>query len=70
LQRRASEQPDHTALRFLGERSEDDARIDYAGLDRQSRALAVQLMARGATGKRVLVLHVPGLERTICAFGA
>jgi amino acid adenylation domain-containing protein len=47
---------------------EDETSIDYATLDARARALAAQLIARGALGERVLVLHSPGLDYVIALF--
>ena len=69
LRERAGLQPDRIALRFLGERSDEESTIDYGTLDRRARALAALLIERGAAGERVLVLHSPGLDYVCALFG-
>jgi len=69
LRQRAESEPRRVALRFLAERNEDEALLDYGSLDRRARALAVHLTTNGATGKRVLVLHAPGLDYIVALFG-
>jgi amino acid adenylation domain-containing protein len=60
LRERASQFPNKTALRFLGDRDDDVLSLNFAQVDRGARAVAAHLQALGATGERALVLHPPG----------
>ncbi len=62
LQYWAAEQPNEVAFYFLADGEDDERRITYAELDRRSRAIGAELVARGLSGERVLLLYPPGLE--------
>lgn len=62
-------QPDRLAYIFLQKGEIEEARVTYAELDRQTRAIGALLQARGAEGKPVLLLHPPGLAYVAAFFG-
>ncbi len=66
---RAQAQPDDCAFVFLVDGEEQEERISYAQLDRRARAIAAELQARGAAGRRVLLVFDPGLEYNAALFG-
>ena len=66
LRRRASERPDATAFRFLGDDGESS--LTYAELDARARAIAAAIRAAGASGERVMIVHPPGLEFVAALF--
>jgi len=69
LRRRAQQQPDHTAFTFLADGEVETARLTYAELDQQARAVAALLDESGARGERVLLLFDAGLEFVTSFFG-
>jgi acyl-CoA synthetase (AMP-forming)/AMP-acid ligase II/acyl carrier protein len=69
LRRRAAEDPDRTAFVFLADADTVKASLTYAELDRQARAIAVMLRARGLAGERALLLYPPGLDFIAALFG-
>lgn len=52
--------PDRTAFLFLKNGEEPEARLSYAALAGAVRDVALRLVAAGATGQRVLLLHPQG----------
>lgn len=66
---RARQQPDRTAFTFLADGEVETARLTYAELDQQARAIAVLLEESGARGERVLLLFDAGLEFITSFFG-
>src|SRR4028119_847263 len=69
LRRRAGEQPDKTAYRFLANGEEEVASLTYAELDRRARALGALLQSQGPAGERALLLYPPGLEFVVSFLG-
>ena len=69
LRRRARQQPDRTAFTFLADGEVEAARLTYAELDQQARAVAALLDESGARGERVLLLFDAGLEFVTSFFG-
>ncbi|HVB59869.1 MAG TPA: fatty acyl-AMP ligase [Ktedonobacteraceae bacterium] len=69
LRWRAIHQPDRLAYTFLHQGEMEEARLTYAELDRQARAIATLLQAKGAAGKPVLLLHPPGIHYVAAVFG-
>ncbi|ETD83926.1 fatty acyl-AMP ligase [Rhodobacter capsulatus] len=65
LQRHARNCPDKIALRFLDRGEGEGTCLTYAGLDRQARLWAAELLARGARGQTVLLVYPPGLPFVI-----
>jgi 8-amino-7-oxononanoate synthase len=59
---------DRTAYRYLAD-GDDAESITYRELDRQARAIAVELEQRGLRGSRALLLYPPGLEFVAGFFG-
>lgn len=66
---RSLQSPDQYAYTFLVDGEIEAAKLTYAELDRQARAIAVQLIEMGASGKRALLLYPPGLEYVAAFFG-
>ncbi|MDE3155804.1 MAG: LLM class flavin-dependent oxidoreductase [Acidobacteriota bacterium] len=69
LRWRAAHQAEKLSHLFLADGERDEIRITYAGLDRQARAIAADLVARCAPGERALLLYPPGLEFIAAFFG-
>ncbi|MEQ1567665.1 MAG: AMP-binding protein, partial [Myxococcota bacterium] len=66
LQRRASG-PGGTTFLLDGRAGQEH--LSFAELDRRARAIGAELVARGATGERVLLLYPPGLAYVAAFFG-
>lgn len=63
LRQRASENPDGLAYAYLENGVDVSARITWGELDRQARAFAVKLLAKGnQPGERAIMLYPSGLE--------
>ena len=62
-------QPDKQAYIFLQNGETESGSLTYGELDRQARAIAVQLQSLGATGQRAMLLYPPGLEFITAFFG-
>jgi acyl-CoA synthetase (AMP-forming)/AMP-acid ligase II/acyl carrier protein len=69
LRHRAAQDPDRTAFTFLADADSVKGALTYAELDRQARAVAVMLQARGLAGERALLLYPPGLDYVTAFFG-
>jgi len=69
LRRRALNQPEQTAYKFLFDGEAVGPSLTYAALDRRVRAVAAHLQELNATGERVLLLYPPGLEYIVAYFG-
>ena len=70
VRERAAKQPDRLAYAYLLDGEQDTARLTYADLDLRVRALAAELLDRGAERERVLLLLPPGLDYVVAFFGA
>ncbi|MCC6580731.1 MAG: aminotransferase class I/II-fold pyridoxal phosphate-dependent enzyme [Phycisphaeraceae bacterium] len=69
LRYRAQQPADPQAITWLTDGEDQQETLGYADLDRQARAIAVQLLERGMEGKRALVLHPPGLAFVAALMG-
>ncbi len=69
LRRRALNQPEQTAYKFLFDGEAVGPSLTYAALDRRVRAVAAHLQQLDADGERVLLLYPPGLEYIVAYFG-
>lgn len=69
LRYRAVAQPSKVAFTFLEDGEIEKASLTYEELDRQARAIAVQLQSLGVAGSRALLLYPPGLEFITAFFG-
>jgi acyl-CoA synthetase (AMP-forming)/AMP-acid ligase II/acyl carrier protein len=69
LRRRALNQPEQTAYKFLFDGEAVGPSLTYAKLDRRVRAVAAHLQQLNAAGERVLLLYPPGLEYIVAYFG-
>lgn len=69
LRREANARPARPVFTFLADGGETALALSYRELDRQARAIAAALQARGLRGERVLLLYVPGLEFIAALFG-
>lgn len=68
LRWRAIHQPDQLAYTFLHQGEMEEARLTYAALDQQARAIAAELQAKGAAGEPALLLHPPGIHYVAAVF--
>lgn len=68
LRWRAIHQPDRLAYTFLHQGEVEEARLTYATLDQQARAIAALLQAKGAAGEPALLLHPPGIHYVAAVF--
>src|SRR2546423_12835263 len=66
---RADRQPDQQGYTFLLDGETEAARLTYAELDRQARAIGALLQSAGAAGARALLLYPPGLDYVAAFFG-
>src|SRR5262245_9146893 len=62
LRRRATEQADRLAYRFLADGEVDERDMSYGALDLRARSIAAHLQQRGLTGGQALLLYPPGLD--------
>ncbi|GAX34022.1 AMP-binding protein [Nodularia sp. NIES-3585] len=69
LRYRAFEQPNQIAFIFLKDGETESSRLTYKELDRQARAIAVELQSIVSIGERALLLYPPGLEFIAAFFG-
>jgi acyl-CoA synthetase (AMP-forming)/AMP-acid ligase II len=69
LRWRAQHEPDRPAITFLLDGCSTEAKLTYGKLDRQARAIAVQLQARWPVGERAMLLYAPGLDYVAAFFG-
>ncbi|MCJ2036204.1 condensation domain-containing protein [Methylobacterium sp. J-068] len=69
LRHRATVSPEATAVTFLADGSGEATRLDYAGLDRRARAVAVRLRGAAAPGERALIALPSGLDYVAAFFG-
>ena len=69
LRARAERTPDTPAYHFLVDGQEEGARLTYAELDREARAVAVALRDVAGPGDRALLLYAPGLAFISAFFG-
>src|SRR5262249_49570016 len=69
LRRRAVDQADRLAYRYLLDGEADEALLTYAELDRKAKAIAAELQSLQAEGGQVLLLFQPGLGCIGAVFG-
>lgn len=69
LRRRAELTPHQRVFVWLKSGEREGAAYTFAELDRKARAIGSRLAALGASGKRVLLPHPPGLEFVAGFFG-
>ncbi|MBI5094514.1 MAG: fatty acyl-AMP ligase [Candidatus Hydrogenedentes bacterium] len=69
LRKRSILEPDRVLFHFLGDDLEIASQVTVAELDRQARAIAVELRRRGAAGQRALLVYPPGLEYVAAFYG-
>ncbi len=69
LRRRAHDEGERLAYRFVGEASDDETSLTYAELDERAAAIAVHLRELSAQGERAVLLHPPGLDFVSAFFG-
>jgi len=62
MQFRAMEMPDQVAYAFLGNEDTPPMRRTYSEIEQHARAIAEQLVARGLTGQRAMLVFDPGLD--------
>jgi len=73
LQYKAISQSQKIAFRFLEEGEEGETETEtltYRELDRQARAIAIQLKSLGLKGERALLLYPSGLDYLAAFFGS
>jgi acyl-CoA synthetase (AMP-forming)/AMP-acid ligase II len=68
LRARAAAQPAEVAIRFLTDGEQQEEVVDYAELDRRSRAAAAVIQSRCAPGDRVMLLYPPGMDFVVAFF--
>ena len=69
LRWRAQHQPERRAYTFLVDGETHEQHLTYGALERQARAIAVQLQALVPPGERALLLYPAGLEYIAAFFG-
>ena len=69
LRHRAETQPDKTAYIFLVDGENEEVKLTYGQLDKQARAIAVELQKQFQPGERALLIYPPGLEFIPAFFG-
>ncbi|RZK99943.1 MAG: AMP-binding protein, partial [Pedobacter sp.] len=69
LRRRAEEQPNQLAYRYLIDGEYDEVQITYRVLDRGARSIAALLQSSAKKGDRALLLFPPGLDFIVAFFG-
>lgn len=70
LSQRAARTPELALYKFLPDREGGETQCIGAGaLEQRARAIAAELVAQGAAGERVLLLHAPGLDYVAALYG-
>lgn len=69
LRHRATTHANQIGFTFLKDGEVEEARLTYAELDLRAQAIAAWLQRHGASQRRVLLLHRPGLEYLAGFFG-
>lgn len=69
LRDHAESRPGDTACTFLDSDGSEARSYTYGALHHQARAIAAELLGRGAAGERVLLLYPPSLEFVPAFFG-
>jgi amino acid adenylation domain-containing protein len=62
LRQRAADHPERALYTFLADGELDGGTLTYGEVDRRARAVAADLLARGLSGQRALLLYPPGLD--------
>ena len=68
LRSRAKENPEHVVYTQLPDGEGDGVDLSFVEMDRQARAMAVELQNRGMAGQRALMLYPSGIEFLIAFF--
>src|SRR5215213_10810714 len=66
---RSEEHPERPAFTFLANGTIEAATLSYGELDRQARAIAVELLCSARPGDRAVLLDPPGLDFVTALFG-
>ena len=61
--------PEEIVFRFLVRDEDDPIELSFKQLDQRAQAIAADLVARGYSGKRALMLYPPGLDFIEAFFG-
>jgi acyl-CoA synthetase (AMP-forming)/AMP-acid ligase II/acyl carrier protein len=69
LRRRAAEEPETNAYRFISESRGEVAAISYSDVDRRAAVIGGWLQDRGLAGKPVALIFPPGLDFVAALFG-
>ncbi len=69
LEWRAAHQSNRTVFNFLDNGETKCNQLTFVDLDQQAKSIAAQLMARKASGERVLLLYPPGLDFIAALYG-
>ena len=69
MRARAAEKPQEQAFVFLDSKGAPSDQYTFAGLDERARRIATELVAKGLSGERVLLLFAPGLDFVTALFG-
>src|SRR5689334_21809053 len=69
LEHRAITQPDNRAFVFLSDRGVREAELTFVQLYDRARALARELVQKGAPGDRALLIFPQGLDFIVALFG-
>jgi len=66
---RAAGRGENTFVSFLSESGAPEGNITFSGLDEASRKIAAGLVAKGLSGRNLMLLYVPGLDYIKAFFG-
>lgn len=66
---RAVEKGDVPVMTFLSESGAPEGNITFSGLDESARKVAAGLVAKGLTGRNLMLLYAPGLDYIRAFFG-
>lgn len=66
---RAAERGDAPVMTFLSESGAPEGNISFSGLDESARKIAAGLVAKGLSGRNLMLLYAPGLDYIRAFFG-
>ncbi|RLU00287.1 MAG: AMP-dependent synthetase [Ketobacter sp.] len=66
---RAAERHDDRVMTFLGDSGAPEGTESFAGLDEAARKIAAGLVAKGLSGRNLMLLYTPGLDYIRAFFG-
>ncbi|MCB0120548.1 MAG: AMP-binding protein, partial [Anaerolineales bacterium] len=69
LRKRAEENSEELAYRYIQDDDSEIVTLTYGELDRRARAIGSWLESLGAGGQRALLLYLPGLDYIVSFFG-